>query len=223
MKTLFRGILFTAIFLTCLDFIGTGLWLRHVPRSFQDDWPEVPAVAVLIHDFNRETGALGPETKRRLNFAIQLYAKGVVGRIVCIGGARPRFHMFGSEHMREYLMEAGIPPEHISADKTSFDTTSNWKIAYRIARDQKWSAMGVISSPFHLYRARQIINEEGPKENLEVVFMPYSLTQSNPPKTLIDIWSEIHYEWRAYLSNLLPEFAYKRIIHYLRGSFASKL
>ena len=204
------------IFLICVDLIATGLWVKQSVDTFHGDASRAPIAVVLIHDFDQETGAPGPETQRRLNYVLRLYQDEKIEYVLCVGGARPRFDVFGSVLMRQFLIQAGIPKGRVFSEKKSFDSKTNWYMAYKIVKNYGWRTIMVVSSPFHLYRFRQII-KDGPKNHLKVFFAPYSLKNAHPPITYLDIWRQVHYEWLAHLSKFLPEAIYRRLIRHSRG------
>ena len=140
----------------------------------------------------------------------------MVNHILCVGGARPRFNVFGSESMRQFLIDEGIPAERVFLEKKSFDSRTNWHMAYKTVKSHGWDKLIVVSSPFHLHRFRQIIRDE-PKKDLKVFFSPYSLKYSQPLITYFDIWMQVHYECLAHFSQLLPEKTYNKMIKQMRG------
>ena len=208
----FHGI----FFIICVDLIGMGLWSWAVVRTYDNVVPKVQMAAVLISDFDKETGDLGPETLRRLDRVLELYRDETVSYILCVGGARPRDKVFGSQLMRRFLLDEGIPAGRVFLEKKSFDTSSNWHMAYKTVKGYGWDRLIVVSSPFHLHRVRQIIRDE-PEKRLKVFFSPYSLKDAQPSITYFGIWRQVHYEWLAHFSQLLPRKTYKKLIHHMRG------
>lgn len=216
MKQLLFKFLHGIFFIVCIDLIGAGLWSWGVVHTFKDNNSKAPIAIVLIHDFNNETGELGPETLRRLDHVHNLYQEGMVNYILCVGGARPRFKVFGSELMRRFLIDEGVPAGRVFLEKKSFDSKTNWYMAYKTVKSHGWDKMIAVSSPFHLHRFRQIIRDE-PRKHLKVFFSPYSLKHVQPSINYFDIWMQVHYEWLAHFSQLLPEKTYNRLIHDMRG------
>jgi uncharacterized SAM-binding protein YcdF (DUF218 family) len=203
--------------LVCADLICASLWAWGVVHSFESNVPKTPLAIVLAGDFDRETGEVGPETHRRLNRALDLYKQKTIDYVLCIGGARPRLKMYGSELMRQFLINAGIPQERVFLEKKSFDSYTNWYMAYGTIKSYGWNRVVAISSPFHLYRFRQIVNEDPKRRQLNVFYSPYTLKRTRPTMTYFDIWKQVHYEWLANLSVLLPKSIYKKLIRQMRG------
>ncbi|MCK5013977.1 MAG: YdcF family protein [Candidatus Omnitrophica bacterium] len=203
-------------FILCVDLIGAGLWSWAVVRSFEDSPPKASMAVVLSHDFNKETGELGSETLRRLNYVLDLYREGTVDYILCVGGAKPRFNFFGSELMRQFLIDKGVLEGTVFSEKKSFDSKTNWHMAYETAKNLGWDKFIVVSSPFHLHRFRAIIRD-APERHLEVFYSPYSLKYSRPSITYFNIWMQVHYESLAYFFQLLPAKMYNALVYHTRG------
>ena len=216
MKKFLFKFLHGIFFIVCIDLIGAGLWSWAVIQTFEDPIPKVSIAAVLINDFDKETGELGPETLRRLDHVLDLYQGGTVNYILCVGGARPRFNVFGSKGMRQFLIDAGVPRGKVFLEKKSFSSKTNWRMAYKTVKNHGWDKLIVVSSPFHLYRFRRIIRDE-PGKHLKAFFSPYSLKSSQPPITYFGIWMQVHYEWLAHFSQLLPRKTYNKWIRQMRG------
>lgn len=108
-----------------------------------------------------------PILQDRLDVALQVYRTGITNRIIVSGD-------HGTEQydevnvMRQYLLEKGVPPEHIFMDHAGFDT---YDTMYR-ARDvfQVKKAI-VVTQTFHLNRALYI----GQALDLEVQGVPSDL------------------------------------------------
>jgi vancomycin permeability regulator SanA len=207
----------TVIFVIVVDAIAAALWGWGTVRYFQETpVAKAPVAVVLMGDFNETTGDLGDETRRRLNHALDLYNEEAVEYVLCVGGARPRRQIFGSESMRQFLIDAGIPPEKVYLEKRSYDSKTAWKEIRRMIGNYGWSRIVIVSSPFHLYRFRRIISD-GPAHGLKIIFSPYSLKETRPQATHFDMWREIHYQWIAHYAQLLPEKAYDALIVRLRA------
>jgi len=203
-------------FIICIDLIGASLWSWAVVRTFEDNIPKAPVAAVLVNNFDKETGELGPETLRRLDHVLDLYQEEKISYILCVGGARPRFGVFGSESMRQFLIDKGIPEGRVFLEKKSFDSKTNWQMTYKTVKHHGWDKLIAVSSPFHLHRFRRIIRDD-PKRRLNVFYSPYSIKYAHPPMTYIDVWMQVHYEWLAHFSQLLPEKMYNKMIKQMRG------
>ena len=166
-------------------------------------------------DFNDVKTDVGKQTQRRLNYAMDLYRSGYMEYILCVGGSRPKLNLRGSEMMRRYLIENGVPENVVFNDKASFDTFTNWKEAERIITESNWDSVFVISSPFHIYRARKIIAQHAP-ENMILYFLSFDYSTIDPKATLVELIGRIHYEWASFAIQCLPPRLYQRVIKFLR-------
>lgn len=107
----------------------------------------------LVYDNNRPSGML----QDRLDMAIRIYELGVTDRILVSGDhGRTDYNEVGV--MRQYLLDAGIPAEHIFMDHAGFDT---YDTLYRAS-----SIFGVLravitTEDFHLLRALYIGDKLG--------------------------------------------------------------
>jgi vancomycin permeability regulator SanA len=217
MKKIFSQIFHNVLMVIVVDLAVTALWGWGTTRYFREHpMARAPTAAVLMDNFDVRTGTLTPETLRRLNQALGLYHEGSVEYVLCAGGARPRLNVYGSEFMRQYLIDAGIPEERIFLEKTSYDSKTNWAAILQIIANYGGDKVVLVSSPFHLYRFRQVIRD-GPPHYLKVFYSPYSLKEAKPPATYWDMWAQIHYQWVAHYSQLLPEKIYKKVIDRLRA------
>ena len=162
------------------------------------------------------------ETHRRLNHAVELYEEKVIEYILCVGGARPRFNVFGSESMRQFLIDAGVPEGRVFAEKKSFDTITNWYMARQIIQGYGGNRVIAVSSPFHLYRFRQIVNSE-PNSRVKVFYSPYILKRSSPSITFFDIWKQVRYEWLAMFPHCFQKVFTKDSFTICAGNKFSKI
>lgn len=93
-----------------------------------------------------------PILQDRLDVALQVYRTGITNRIIVSGD-------HGTEQydevnvMRQYLLEKGVPPEHIFMDHAGFDTYDTMYRARAIFQVKKAI---VVTQTFHLNRALYI-------------------------------------------------------------------
>ena len=102
----------------------------------------------LVYDSGRPSSML----QDRLDMAIRIYQSGLTDRILVSGDhGRADYNEVGV--MRQYLLEAGIPEEHIFMDHAGFDTYDT------IYRAQSIFGVGralITTQDFHLIRALYI-------------------------------------------------------------------
>lgn len=172
------------------------------------------AVVILMGDFKNNYRELGPETLKRLNFALSLQNDLSIDNYLCVGGSRPTENVIGADLMKEYLVQNGIPAKRVYVDGRSFDTRGNWDDALQLIKQEKWKSIGVISSAFHLYRFKEYIASTNGE--IQLSLMPFPYERSTPKTTLANLWISVHYEWLTYALYAMPEPFYNMIVSYLR-------
>jgi len=202
--------------LIILDCAWVAVWQKFVVNSFSDQIVKTPVAIVLFHDFNKDETEVGLETRRRLNYIVGLYQKKMIDYVLCIGGARPQLNAFGSELMKQFLIDAHVPSKKIISEKKSFDSITNWHVASAILKARRWDQVLIVSSPMHLYRFKNIV-EKGHRGKLIIKYSPYSLKQAKPPISFPHLWIQTHYEGLSTLAQLLPDQYYQKLIQFMRS------
>lgn len=170
-------------------------------------------------EFDEGYKGLGKETLRRVNHAINLFRQGLVENIFCVGGARPKRNVFGSEYMKQTLIDSGVPSKKILTERQSYDSKSNWKIASCSIKANDWNAVVIITSPLHIHRLKRSVFNE-PADHLDLFFSPYSYhsyKDTNLELTRFAAWLQVQHEWLGYLSHyLLPESLRRYVLKTIR-------
>lgn len=154
----------------------------------------VDAAIVPFSGFGSASG-VDSETQRRLTAAISLYKNHRVRYVLCVGGARPSVHLWGSQRMKQVLVSAEIPEDAILLDLQSNDTISNMQEALRILKQRNLTRAVIVSSLPQLNRIRRIVAESGFSGQIE--FAPYDYSSCAPRVTAVELWLQIHHEWIA--------------------------
>lgn len=106
-----------------------------------------------------------PGLTERLQLAVELYNQGRFKEIIVTGGKGHQSDPYSeAEGSRNYLVEHGIPPEHIHLENESTSTLENLKftqplLAKMNAGDE--STVTIITHDFHGTRAREIAEKLG--------------------------------------------------------------
>jgi vancomycin permeability regulator SanA len=108
---------------------------------------------VFFHSVTKQ-GALSTDTKERCNLAIELYKKGSIKNILCVGGAS--LNKAGSLMMKDYLSYSGIPDSSLTADTLSFSSITNLSEADKILTRRNFRTALIISSPSHIPRLKYL-------------------------------------------------------------------
>jgi hypothetical protein len=148
-----------------------------------------------------------------VNHAAGLYRTGQVGHLLCVGGWRGGLERFGAERMADALTRLGIPSSDITADRSSFDTRTNWESAERMLRDGGWQEALLVSSALHLYRIGRLA-----PEGLDWTPSPsrsaFEALRAHPFAT----WLAVHREWIAWIADgLLPPDTHRDLIRRWRN------
>ena len=105
-----------------------------------DDDPVAKADAVMV---------LAGE-KRRLPFALALVERGVAPVLVISDGLDPRWTQANR------LCRFGDPARFVCLRPEPYSTRGEARLAARLARERGWESLIVVSSRFHLFRARRL-------------------------------------------------------------------
>jgi len=208
--------LFLAIFIlaTALDLVSAKLFYNKIQSFINNQPKEVKADAGIIFfgDATLDGKHLGEDSKNRAITAMNLYDKGRIKTIICVGGNSREIIAKPKNLMRNYLVSRGIAPESIIYDSVSFNTITNWEAAERIIAENNFSKVILISAPLHIYRIAHTLNFD----EINVGFASYKYN----PKSIGDYFillKDIHHEWISLtLNKVLNDKLRNRIVFYVR-------
>ncbi len=151
----------TALLFCCL--ISTGC-VKLISRPILLD-PETlaPADVIVILGYGPpvdEQDRPKPEIERRVQKGVELYQAGLAPYIITTGGNTYKQY-YESEIMRDLLVESGVPRERVIQEREAMDTIGNARGSVAIMDEQGWKSCIVVSSPYHLKRARKLFNAGG--------------------------------------------------------------
>ena len=174
------------------------------------------AIAVLFADFGPLQG-LSKESQRRVRFAGELYRSGVAPRVLCVGGYRGSGAHSGAVLMKKALVGLGVPENRVVVTKPSYDSTTNLGAIGVEAEREGWrTGVVVVSSANHLFRLRYTARSL--KLTFPAIYAPYLDQDAVPPVGVIEAWTDVHYEWVAWLlAATLPVEGVQAIAARLRG------
>ena len=117
--------------------------------------------------------------------------------------------------MRDYLLQRGVPEHRVFADSTSFDSRSNWRNARRIASENGWLSVVLISTPLHLYR---LLDEADGTEGLTVTAAFPDTWLRLEAGTAARLWADAHVEALAWGAGaVLADDLHRDILRRLRN------
>ena len=131
----------------------------HVQRALRS------ADAIVVLGNRPPTDAEGnvmPETRRRVTRGVALYRAGLADALLMTGGPAPHDRI-EAEVMRDLAIELGVPASAIRLEKRSTDTIENARHSMALLCDEApcYPSVIVVSSPYHLERARRLFECAG--------------------------------------------------------------
>ena len=112
---------------------------------------------ILVLGAGVKNGSPKPMLEHRLDYAIDLYNKGVSSKII-MSGDHGRKDYDEVNVMKSYAIEKGVPSQDIFMDHAGFST---YESIYRARDIFKVKSMVIVTQEYHLYRALYIANEFG--------------------------------------------------------------
>jgi uncharacterized SAM-binding protein YcdF (DUF218 family) len=108
-------------------------------------------------------GHVMPETRRRVEAGVALFQAGLAEGMVMAGGPAPDGRV-EAEVMRDLAVELGVPARAIRMERRSRDTIENARNTLELLCDGPYPcypSIIVVSSPYHLRRARYLFECAG--------------------------------------------------------------
>jgi len=162
-----------ACFLLYLLFFKTSLmWFVAGPLKISQVPQKADAIVVFGGGVG-ETGSPGKSTIERARYAAELYNKGYASKIIFSSGY---FYIYNdAENMKLIALSMGVPKRNIILEQRANSTYENVIFSKEILDKNKWNSILLVSSPYHMRRARLVFNKW--KNNLEVTYTPVKICQ----------------------------------------------
>lgn len=123
--------------------------------------PVYPSDAIIVLGAQvKPDGTPSVALERRLTAALEAYRESPQLIIVC-GAQGQNEPMAEGDLMREWLLEKGVPPEHVVAETTSFNTRENLTYSKAIMEERGLSEALVVTSDYHVPRALALCSQLG--------------------------------------------------------------
>ena len=106
-------------------------------------------------------GSPGETLESRIEHAVTLWRRGLARRIICTGGYTGQAHRTESSACRATLIALGVPPEAVYIEEQSQNTYENAQYALEIMAENDLQTAVVVSSGYHLLRARWLFWRAG--------------------------------------------------------------
>jgi uncharacterized SAM-binding protein YcdF (DUF218 family) len=120
-----------------------------------------PADAIVVFGAAEYAGRPSPIFRARLDHAAELYLERLAPVVITSGGSGgdPRFTE--GEVGRDYLLGKGIGDSHLIAETQGDNSAESAERIATIMRVNGWSSCIVVSDPYHLYRAKRLMQSYG--------------------------------------------------------------
>ncbi len=152
MKRLFKFFLFVGFCLIIL--------IQSLIFGSQKNDMETYENYVLVLGAKANNGNLSKTLINRLDTTIEYLNKHKTAKAVLCGGKENNNELSQAEYMQKYLIEKGIDKDRLILETKSKNTFENIKFALE-KLDKKPSEIMVISSSYHLFRAKLILYRFG--------------------------------------------------------------
>ncbi|MET9709660.1 YdcF family protein [Nocardiopsis alba] len=136
---------------------ATWGWVWYTAR--QDDRDASDAIIVL--GASQYNGVPSPVFEARLRQAQVLYQEGVAPMIVTVGGKQPDDAYTEAAAGRNWLVEVGIPADHVIAVEEGRDTLQSFQAVSEVFEANHWETAILVSDPWHSLRSKVMAADHG--------------------------------------------------------------
>ena len=137
-------------------------------------------VLVILGSPNDSEGRLSPIAAGRANAAVKAY-KAIKGcKIVLTGGFGERFNTTDRPHtyyLKRHLLANGVESSDIIAEAESSNTVQDAVLAKKTLERHHFDTLSVITSSYHVERAKVIFSHVFPSDHLEFIGAPAGVSQ----------------------------------------------
>ena len=158
-------------------------------------------VVIVLGNPANADGSPGLLMASRVEKAVQVVKSGQAQRLLMTGGGVYN-SVIEAEVMAEYARQLGIPASDVFVEKQARDTFQNARLSAEFCRRQGWQRVLVVTSLFHLARARRIFRREA----LHCTFVG-----AKTPAALPGYWRVAYYGWEFLRDLRLMIFGDKRL------------
>lgn len=136
---------------------ATWGWVWYTAR--QDDREASDAIIVL--GASQYNGVPSPVFEARLRQAQALYLDGVAPVIVTVGGKQPDDNFTEAAAGRNWLMDVGVPADHVVAVEEGSDTLQSFQAVSEVYEANEWETAVLVSDPWHSLRSKVMASDFG--------------------------------------------------------------
>ena len=144
---------------------------RMVDSRFSDLYD----VIIVLGHSNDWKGTLSPIAEQRIAKGIELFEKGNAPFILLTSGRGKEFNVTSKAHAQwakqELLKRLPLSPNRILTETTSRSTIENALFAKKVIDKKGWERLLVVTSGYHLSRARMIFNKVFAEDKYDIYFV----------------------------------------------------
>jgi uncharacterized SAM-binding protein YcdF (DUF218 family) len=140
-----------------------GYWIylyRQVRSSAVREEAKVSDVIIVL-GAAQYNGRPSKILKARLDHALNLYNRGFAKAIITTGGYGPDPNFSEAQVATEYLVKHGVSLLNIVTEQASLTTRDSIRAAALNMKSKDWKTVVVVSDGFHLYRLKEMFEDEG--------------------------------------------------------------
>lgn len=141
--------------------VGMVILLGAVVMYSRWDFARPADVIIVLGASVDGDGSPGQTLDSRIEHAVTLWRRGLAQRIICTGGYTGQAHRSESSACRATLIALGVPDEAIHIEEHSQNTYENAQHALEIMAENDLRTAVVVSSGYHLLRARWLFWRAG--------------------------------------------------------------
>jgi len=120
-----------------------------------------PAAVIVVFGAAEYSGRPSPVLRGRLDHALELYRRGLAGKLITTGGRGGDPHFTEGGVARNYLVANGVPPENILVEEESTSTAETVLAVAEIMQRNKMGTCLVVSDGYHLFRIKRQFESKG--------------------------------------------------------------
>jgi len=143
--------------LVALWLAGVAAWIVHVGNRDQAG----PADAIVVLGAAAYDTRPSPVFTERIRHGIDLYERGLAGRIVFTGGYGDGARFSEAQVARSFALRAGVPAEAILVEGLSRTTRQNLALSRQLLAEHGLRRVIVVSDPLHMARALRLCRQLG--------------------------------------------------------------
>jgi uncharacterized SAM-binding protein YcdF (DUF218 family) len=144
--------------------VAAALWTIVIGEEIRrQSWVDEarPADVIVVFGAAEYSGKPSPVFRARLDHGYELFQKHLAPVIITTGGAGgdPRYSEGGVG--REYLIARGVPRNDVIAETQSNNTDRSVERVAVIMRTNGMKTCVAVSDPYHLFRVKRMLDDEG--------------------------------------------------------------